>query len=158
MLVNNELDYYTYGGLNPAFAKRVWAKRREAEREQRAMAVREAERERQRLLKKQADEAAARIAKLEDERRARLEKAVAAQQILGADIGRAIAATHGYLWTDILGPSRNRALVKVRQECIRAVADARTDLSLPQLGRIFNRDHTTILHALRKTRKPGSVR
>jgi chromosomal replication initiator protein len=33
-----------------------------------------------------------------------------------------------------------------------AVYDERKDLSLPSIGKLFCRDHTTILHAVRKVK------
>lgn len=68
------------------------------------------------------------------------------------------AKRHGVRYQDIVGASRTRSIVIVRHAAMRAVADARPDMSLPQIGRAFNRDHTTIIHALRKTKKEGQVR
>jgi chromosomal replication initiation ATPase DnaA len=59
-----------------------------------------------------------------------------------------IAKDYGYTIHDILGPRRNKALVAVRVECIKTFRDR--GLSTPQIGRIMNRDHTTICHALNK--------
>jgi chromosomal replication initiation ATPase DnaA len=59
-----------------------------------------------------------------------------------------IAKGHGYTLNDILGPSRTKPLVSVRLECIKTFRDR--GLSTPQIGRILNRDHTTIVHALNK--------
>lgn len=57
----------------------------------------------------------------------------------------------GVTWADVKSIRRTRQLVEPRQACIKAVYDERKDLSLPRIGRLFNRDHTTILHAIRKT-------
>lgn len=76
-------------------------------------------------------------------------------KIPARDIVKAIAAANGVKFGDIVGPRRNTSLVKIRFEAIRQVADLRSDLSLPALGRVFNRDHTSILHALKKTAKDG---
>lgn len=67
---------------------------------------------------------------------------------------------HDITFAELSGRRRDRHLVALRDEAIRIVADARPDLSLPQLGRIFGgRDHTTILHSLRKTASDkGNVR
>ena len=52
---------------------------------------------------------------------------------------------------DILGPARFKTIVAARHEAIADVTQALPWLSYPQLGRIFgNRDHTTIMHALKK--------
>lgn len=73
-----------------------------------------------------------------------------------------VGALHGYTLAEITGPRLEKKLVQARFDAIKAVADHRPDLSLPQIGRIFNRDHTSILHALRKRggRRPeqGQVR
>lgn len=53
-------------------------------------------------------------------------------------------------WDDIIGVRRTRALVKPRQLCMVAVYEERKDLSLPAIGKIFRRDHTTILHSVDK--------
>jgi chromosomal replication initiator protein len=49
----------------------------------------------------------------------------------------------------ILGPSSRQDLARPR---MRAMARAHVDygFSLPQIGRVFNRHHTTVLHAVRK--------
>ncbi|WP_054312112.1 helix-turn-helix domain-containing protein [Mesorhizobium sp. 1M-11] len=61
-----------------------------------------------------------------------------------------VGALHGYTLAEITGPRLEKRLVQARFDAIKAVADARPDMSLPQIGRIFNRDHTSILHALKK--------
>ncbi len=62
-----------------------------------------------------------------------------------------IAAFHGTTYDQIVGVRLDRGLVAARHDAIKAVSDARPDLSSPQIGKFFNRDHTTILHALAKT-------
>ncbi len=61
-----------------------------------------------------------------------------------------VGALHGYTLAEITGPRLEKKLVQARFDAVKAVADARPDMSLPQIGRIFNRDHTSILHALKK--------
>lgn len=56
----------------------------------------------------------------------------------------------GVTWDDITGLRRTRDLIKPRHLCMVAVFEQRKDLSLPMIGRIFKRDHTTILAATRK--------
>jgi len=64
----------------------------------------------------------------------------------------AIAKRHGVTFDDIIGPCRKRSIVAARFEAIVTVAQLRHLWSLPELGRFFgNRDHTTILHCIRKT-------
>lgn len=61
-----------------------------------------------------------------------------------------VGALHGYTLAEITGPRLEKKLVQARFDAIKAVADGRPDMSLPQIGRVFNRDHTSILHALNK--------
>lgn len=62
----------------------------------------------------------------------------------------AIAKRHGVTFADIMGPCRRAKIVAARFEAIVAVAQVRYMWSLPQIGRFFgDRDHTTILHAIR---------
>jgi len=64
----------------------------------------------------------------------------------------AIAKRHGVTFNDIIGPCRKRNIVAARYEAIVTVAQLRHLWSLPELGRFFGgRDHTTILHCIRKT-------
>lgn len=56
----------------------------------------------------------------------------------------------GITWQDVVGLRRTRDLITPRHLCMVAVFEQRKDLSLPMIGRIFNRDHTTILAAMRK--------
>lgn len=80
-----------------------------------------------------------------------VEERIPVRQILGT-----ICAFHGVTRAELMSRGRQRFMCKIRDEAIRAVADARPDMSLPELGRIFGgRDHTTIIHSLRKTAKPG---
>ena len=51
---------------------------------------------------------------------------------------------------DLRGPRRQRKLIKPRHEAMLRIYLERPDLSLPAIGRFFNRDHTTILAAVRK--------
>lgn len=48
--------------------------------------------------------------------------------------------------------SRQQSIVTCRQACMTVIRD-RTGLSLPVIGRLFGRDHTTILYGVHKTRE-----
>lgn len=63
-----------------------------------------------------------------------------------------LLAYPGIGWADVIGVRRERRLVEPRHRCMAAVYDERDDLSLPALGRIFRRDHTSVLHAVNKGR------
>jgi chromosomal replication initiation ATPase DnaA len=61
-----------------------------------------------------------------------------------------VAAFHGLPTEALTGNSRERVIIEARFDAIKAVADTRPDMSLTQIGKIFNRDHTSILHALKQ--------
>ncbi len=63
-----------------------------------------------------------------------------------------VAAEHGVALSDLRGPGRRGRLVEARRRAA-AAARARTDVSLPQLGRILNRDHSTVLSLVRTAEK-----
>lgn len=67
-----------------------------------------------------------------------------------ADIGR-IASRHGFTADDILGPSRTAKLVRARQDCVTMFRDR--GHSTTEIGRIINRDHSTIVHTLQRIQK-----
>jgi chromosomal replication initiator protein len=59
-----------------------------------------------------------------------------------------IAQPYGYSVEDIIGKSRRKKLVAVRRLCILALRAK--GYSTTEIGRIMNRDHSTICHALNK--------
>jgi Bacterial dnaA protein helix-turn-helix len=61
-----------------------------------------------------------------------------------------VASAHGMLPVHLTGDQRAKAFVRARYAAIAEVRRIYPEKSLPWLGRQFNRDHTTILHALRK--------
>jgi len=64
---------------------------------------------------------------------------------------RLVAYIWGVTVEDIMGSRRSAVLVSARHAAIYVVAKI-TEWSLPELGKRFGgRDHTTILHALKKT-------
>lgn len=66
------------------------------------------------------------------------------------EIIRVVAVKHGISVQDIKSESRSRHMVEARHEAMALVYKLRPDLSLPAIGRIFNRDHTSVLNAVRK--------
>lgn len=54
------------------------------------------------------------------------------------------------------GKERTHSISHARQDCMRMIRD-HTSLSLPQIGRIFNRDHTTVLHGIRASEKRAGL-
>ena len=131
--------------FNPAFVARVHAKRREAAR-QADLARRERE----------EAERAERWRKIVAERQ---RKAAEAEAIVTVSVDaptsiraliRATELRHGLPAGSIVGHDRSRSVTSARFEAMAKAREMRPELSLPQLGRIFHRDHTTILYALRK--------
>lgn len=59
----------------------------------------------------------------------------------------------GITIADILSQRRRRDLVQARHACMKAVHERRPDMSFPQLGRVFSRDHSSILHALGRLKR-----
>lgn len=59
------------------------------------------------------------------------------------------AGLFGFTAEEVLGPDREKRVVKARQVAI-AVVRARTDLSWPQIGDVFDRDHSTCIHAAQR--------
>lgn len=62
----------------------------------------------------------------------------------------AIAELYGYTLEDILGKSKLKELVAVRRKCV--VWLRGKGYSTTEIGRIMNRDHSTIVHSLQKSR------
>lgn len=56
----------------------------------------------------------------------------------------------GASYDEIVGKGRTRAIVKLRQKLICEVSVRFPHLSRPHIGRMFNRDHSTIIHALNR--------
>ena len=69
------------------------------------------------------------------------------------EVIRAVAVAHGYGVADVLGPGRGRKIAEARNAALRAVEDRWPHLSSNQLGAIFARHHTTILHALGRLKR-----
>lgn len=81
------------------------------------------------------------------------------QRRVVADIIREVAARTGVPARRIVGRGAAKHIVAARREAIAEAYLARPDLSLPVLGRLFgNRDHTTILHSLRRAGVYGEDR
>jgi len=62
----------------------------------------------------------------------------------------AIAKAHCFTLEDILGPRKFKPLIAVRRKC--AVMLREKGHTMTEIGRILRRDHTTIVHALQKSR------
>jgi len=60
-----------------------------------------------------------------------------------------VATFYGYTAEELLSPNRTKKLTMARQAAM-WLSRQLTDLSLPEIGRVFDRDHTTVMHAVRK--------
>lgn len=139
--------------LNPTYVRAVRQKR-ERERQIEGAERRAMIKARNEALKQAVASARAAIREAKEAAEARaLEGRVPVRDIIAH-----IAALHCLKPGDLTGPRRMKNIVEARHEAVRVVADLRPDLSLPQIGRAFNKDHTTILHALRKTKQEGQNR
>ena len=63
---------------------------------------------------------------------------------------RDVAAEHRIAPAVILSEDRRRVICRARWEAIARARDHTPKPSYPQLGRWFRRDHTTIMHAIRR--------
>lgn len=68
------------------------------------------------------------------------------------DILRVVCKERGVTKAQINSEQRTRPIAHARQE-VAALAKYLTGMSLPEIGRKQNRDHTTIVHSLRSVRK-----
>ena len=59
-----------------------------------------------------------------------------------------IAQKHSVPLAALREKGRSKLLVAARKDCYRYLRDQR-EWSLPQIGKYFNRDHSTIIHSLR---------
>lgn len=135
-----------FRGFNPAYVRRVWAKRRDVIA---SIELAEPTVEQPKTAAQTYEEKA--IARFREAERLRVEKLKSRMEAGGVrGIIAEVALAHRVTVEDILGSSRSAPLVKARHEAIIEVAIRRPAFSLPQIGRCFSRDHTTILHVLRK--------
>lgn len=69
---------------------------------------------------------------------------------------RQTARDHHVSAADLKGPTRRRVIVHARQDfCYRAYSQ--TAQTYPAIGRFINRDHTTVLHAVRAHAKRNGL-
>jgi chromosomal replication initiator protein len=71
------------------------------------------------------------------------------------DIQRAVAA-HYYLSTDDLEGRRRRRTIVLARHVAMYLCRELTEASLSEIGEAFHRDHTTVLHAVRRISAKGS--
>jgi chromosomal replication initiation ATPase DnaA len=74
-----------------------------------------------------------------------------------ADVVRAVSAATGVSVNDMVSPRRIRRVCEARQVAY-FVARTMTARSLPEIGRAFgNKNHTTILHGIRKVERNAHI-
>lgn len=61
-----------------------------------------------------------------------------------------VCAQYGVSRGELTGHCRCRPLVAARHEAMRRIYEE-TGLTLARVGALFDRDHTTVIHAIRKT-------
>lgn len=69
-----------------------------------------------------------------------------------SEVIRVVAAHFGVEATDLRSARRDRALVRIRQLAMH-IAIATTEQSIAEVGRRFNRDHTTVMHSLAQMKR-----
>lgn len=72
-------------------------------------------------------------------------------------ICKVVCERHDVSLDDLFSDRKWQPVAKARQEAMRLIRDV-TGLSYPQIGRIFDRDHTTALHACRVIGSEGERR
>jgi chromosomal replication initiation ATPase DnaA len=60
-------------------------------------------------------------------------------------------------FADVVSHRRERTMIRARFLCIAMVRKLRPDMSYPAIGRFFDRDHTTIMHAEKRAKELGLV-
>ena len=55
---------------------------------------------------------------------------------------------YGITFDDLRSPSRKQPLARIRQDCMAEIYH-NTQLSTTSIGRILNRDHSTVIHGIR---------
>lgn len=68
-----------------------------------------------------------------------------------ADIQQTVGSFYGFHRDHILSERRNRELTRARQVAM-FLASELTPHSVAEIGRRFNRDHTTVLHAIKQVK------
>ena len=73
------------------------------------------------------------------------------------DVLEATAETFGLKVADLTGTSRTSVTVAARQAAMLILRDYIPWLSLQEIGRILQRDHTTIIYGVQAARERGRV-
>lgn len=98
-------------------------------------------------------EQAKRLADIEDSICRNSEYPVSPKRTVSDIVAEVLAGYPGVTWDEIRSHRRMARLAEPRKACMRAVYEQRPDLSSPAIGRIFARDHTSVLYAVGRTTK-----
>lgn len=142
-----------YQGMNPNFVRQVWAKRREERAKlpkqprlpepiQKAKSLLPAPEKK--IQELNADEIVANFRVIIP--------GTSSTKPKGKDIIKRVCWEHEMSVAAVVGPSRNKQIVAVRHAAM-AEVHMHTDLTLTQIGKLFNRDHTSVLHGIGKHMK-----
>lgn len=66
-----------------------------------------------------------------------------------------VCKRRGLVFEDVVGPSKHRDLTIARFECWYRIRQE-TAYSFPQIAKFFGRDHSTVLHGVRRWREIGA--
>lgn len=77
-------------------------------------------------------------------------------QSFAGQISAYAASLFGVRITDVLSRNRSDPMVRARQAAMSVLRDVK-GYSLPRIGRAFDRDHTTVLHALRSVERLKAI-
>lgn len=137
---------------NPEYLDRIRKKRREGKQ-----AAMEAERDRvkkeleDQKQKKEAEKQR-KIDEAKERQKAAIERNISAKMAV-KEIISIVAEKHLMKYEDVVGPRRTHRVVAARWEAMRAVHEMKPWMSVAQIARVFNRDHTTALYALGRLAK-----
>lgn len=148
-------------GYNPAFVEKIKRRRREEE-------VERLKREgmpfdhlitKEKPTSKRKRKFRCVIKSMTDEERADLnyKRGAPNSKMTGRQIAEMVAANGGITFEILVGKSRQKAVVSIRNQAIRTVKKLKPDFSSTQLGLIFNRDHTSILYVLGRTNRGKEI-
>lgn len=70
----------------------------------------------------------------------------------GKEVALRVCKAHGITMDELCSDQRHKKLVLARHEAMLAMSEE-TALSVTQIGRILNRDHTSVLHGVRSLKK-----
>lgn len=137
---------------NPAYLAQIRKKRRE---EKQAAMEAELDRVKKELEDQKREKEAEKQRNLDEARerqKAAIERNISAKMSV-KEIISIVAEKHGTKYEDVVGPRRAHRVVAARWEAMRALHELKPRMSVAQIARAFNRDHTTALYALGRLAK-----